>query len=598
MAFDKDGEQNLTKSGVAEALIWLGGGDARAVLETRERSADALAGIVVLVNVCLAWLAASGALAASPWMPLGAAIAIGLLFGLLVGVVSRAAANGAKPSGPGLAGRAIGALAMGAIAGELASMVLFSGAIQRRIDDQAALAVQSAPAVAQASAALGQARAARTALDTAVEQARTNRDEALVVARCEYNPSPDCPQTHITGVPGTGPEARTANLMLADAQRELDSAVTARTDGATRLDGAIGAADQELTAARTAATADPDRGLGARWVALNSLTIAGAGALVLRLVAAAFFGLLTLLPLILRMWRGETSHDRVLASRIKRDIADLDAQTAIAVKQAEIRTATESLWAEKQLADVRLAVEAQYEISREHHRRRVADAVGTFAGSTEAPGSIERGPVDLYLPIAAEAEAASRAGAQSKAELPAESGTGAKADLEPCAERPARSPLIPVLPDVDPLANVRAAARWISPLVPQIVARAIDTTRQPLRAAKQAFEEVEEITFSFKRVHKVTLNSEHGVGEQDEVEQRAKVAHTFSEDDRPRWVHSSSYRPAETGPRTAASSIGASSGRDAALPGPTSSRKRQLSSGAGPHSIPGSEGPRELPPAD
>ena len=141
---------------------------------------------------------------------------------------------------------------------------------------------------------------------------------------------------------------------------------------------------------------------------MNGLTMASAGVLLLRFVSAAFFVVLTLLPLIMRAWRGETSHDRVLAARIKRETADLEAQTAIAVKQAEIRTATENLWAEQQLANIRLAVEAQHEINREHHRRRVAAAVGTWSGSIEAPAATT-GPDDVYLPIAAEAEAVSRA---------------------------------------------------------------------------------------------------------------------------------------------------------------------------------------------
>ena len=61
-------------------------------------------------------------------------------------------------------------------------------------------------------------------------------------------------------MPGTGPETRTANGMLADAQQELDTAVAARSDGAANLDGEIGTAEQALAEARTAAAADPDRG--------------------------------------------------------------------------------------------------------------------------------------------------------------------------------------------------------------------------------------------------------------------------------------------------------------------------------------------------
>ena len=84
-----------------------------------------------------------------------------------------------------------------------------------------------------------QAKDARNALDTAVEQARERQDQALVIARCEYHPTPSCPQTRITGVPGTGPETQTADELLADAQRELDSALATRDSQAPELDAKV-----------------------------------------------------------------------------------------------------------------------------------------------------------------------------------------------------------------------------------------------------------------------------------------------------------------------------------------------------------------------
>ena len=110
---------------------------------------------------------------------------------------------------------------------------------------------------------------------------------------------------------------------------------------------------------------------------------------------------------------GETAHDRVLDARVRRDIADLDAETAIAVKQAEVRAKTETLWAEQELADARLAAEAQYEINREHHRRRVIAAGGSVAAA--GVGTTDE---QEYLPIAAAARAASQAASdRSAAEL-------------------------------------------------------------------------------------------------------------------------------------------------------------------------------------
>ena len=123
---------------------------------------------------------------------------------------------------------AIAALVMGVVVGELAAMLIFAGSSDRRLDEQAARSADAAPAVVAASADLERTRQARTALDDAVVDASRQRDEALVVARCEFNPSTACPQTHITGVPGAGPEHRTADEFLADTQGQLDTAVAER----------------------------------------------------------------------------------------------------------------------------------------------------------------------------------------------------------------------------------------------------------------------------------------------------------------------------------------------------------------------------------
>ncbi len=62
--------------------------------------------------------------------------------------------------------------------------------------------------------------------------------------------------------------------------------------------------------------------------------------------------------------------------------------------------------------------------------------------------------------------------------------------------------------------------------MPPIVARAIDTTTQPLRTARQVFEEVEEITFAFKRTHRVTVDS------QETAESTQQIASMATEADR------------------------------------------------------------------
>lgn len=583
-------EPRAAGSRVEAVLTGLGGGQWRELDERHERTTHAIAGVIVLLGAALAWLVATLAVSESVRWPIPAVLALTLVFGLLVGTVTRGTASGLTRGLFGVLARGAVAVAVGVVVGELAVLALFSDSIDRRLDEQAARTADSGPAVAQAATDLERARDTRAALDHAVEQARAHRDEALVVARCEYHPTPACPQTRITGVPGVGPETHTDNQLLADAQRELDNAVAARDRRAPELDAKIAHGEQALAQAREAVIAAADHGLGARWVAMNRLTVASAGALMLRLLTIGFFALLYLLPLILRLWRGDTTHDRRAAARAQRDSAEVEADTAIAVKRAEVRAAAETMWAEQQLNDARLAVAAQNEIDRARHRRRVAEALG---GAVQASSQRETETVedDVYLPIAAEAEAGSRAAAQLPAgahsadveepeNLPAEVESGSAMSHE-------RGTLVPAIPDV-----TRAAARWIRPLVPPFVARAIDTTTQPLRAAREVFEEIEEITFSFKRTHKVTVNSEGprrspdpGPADSGGDSSRVESSVVRSEDHRrDATAESSSWddrlpnHPQDPSPEP--------TGRE---------RQPELTEAGGPGELRGLEGPRQLP---
>jgi hypothetical protein len=377
---------------------------------------------------------------------------------------------------------AIASAVLGVVVGELAAMLIFAGSTDRRLDQQAARSAEAAPAVVAASADLEQTRQARTALDDAVTKADQRREEALVVARCEFNPSPACPQTHITGVPGVGPENRTADTFLADTQRQLDKAVGDRDRLAPGLDAKAGADEQAVTQAREAASANADRGFGARWLAMNSYTPSSPGVTVLRALLTALFVLLFLSPLILRLSRAKTSDDRRTAARAVQERADLEADTAIAVKRAEVRAAIETMKAEQELTNARREIEAQNEIDEEQQRRRVAAAL-------DAPMQVTS---ERVVESVAELEVAPPA--EELANLPA---------LAEAREAAEKRTLIPTVPDV-----TKAAARWIRPFVPPIVASAIETTTKPLRGARQVFEETEEIHFSLRRSHRVSVTSE------------------------------------------------------------------------------------------
>jgi len=385
---------------------------------------------------------------------------------------------GAVVAWPRALAYAIAAVVMGVVVGELVAMLVFAGSSERRLDEQAARTASSAPAVLAASADLERARQARTSLDEAVVAASRRRDEALVVARCEFNPSPGCPPTRITGLPGAGPENRTANEFLADTQRQLDKAVAERDRLAPSLDATIAGEQHKLLDARDAATAIADRGFGARWLAMNSYTLDSAGATVLRALLTGLFIVAFLFPLLLRLSRAKTTEDRRTAARATQERADLKADTAIAVKRAEVRAAIETMKAEQELSTARLQIEAQHEIDREQQRRRVAAAV-------EAPVQVASERVD-----------------EPVAELTAEVVDEPK-NLPTVASDSGKRALIPTVPDV-----AKAATRWIRPFVPPIVASAIDTTTRPLRAARQVFEETEEIHVSLRRSHRVSVTSE------------------------------------------------------------------------------------------
>lgn len=415
-----------------------------------------------IVEVLLAAVAAvvfALALAASTTWPTAAVIAGGIVVGVLAGVVGRAVSVGRSA----LPARLAVGVAVGLVLGELAAVVVFSGSIDAELTSQAS------PRTELAAASLQQARQARAGLDDAVARAEQRRDDALVVARCEVNPAADCPQSRITGLPGTGPGARTADDFLGAADRALDTAIAERDSRAAGLDAEMAVREQALAQARDAALTG---GLGARWQGMNAYTLGHPGPLVLRALIAAFFVLLTILPLLMKRWQGATTLE-----------AESAADTAIAVKRAEVRAQVDQLWAEQELASARMAIEAQNAIDAERQRRRVAEALAPAEATEPAPPA---------LPVAA--------GRDSEASK----------ELEPH-----RGGGVPLIPDV-----TRAAVRFIRPFVPPIVAGAIDTATKPIR---QVFEETEEFHFTMRRTHRVTVESEGGEHPQQVTTEREWV---------------------------------------------------------------------------
>ncbi|MFE6863554.1 DUF4407 domain-containing protein [Nocardia sp. NPDC057668] len=536
-------------------LTWLGGAHA-GLSDRHERTGYSVTGAVVALFAITAGVIVALAAGAADWH-LAAVVVAALLSTLLVGAISRALATAATPereedqrggsvyatpAGAQFAARIAVAALVGIVVAELAGTVLFGGTVDRLLDEKAGRGVESAPAVVTARDALEQARGERTALDQQMTKAQNDIDAALITARCEFNPQPECPRTRITGVPGRGPEERTANQLLEDARTRLTTA----QGKVEALDARVTDRDALLGSARAGAYTGGDRGLGARWVAMNDHTTAHAGALALRVALDLLFVLLALLPLLLRWWRGETSFDRDVAARTVADRVDQAAGTAIAVKQAEVRVEAEALRAEQQLTAAKLAAHADTAIDRERQRTRIIAAIGNFEIGITEPA--QQRAIDEFdraaqreLPAArGELPAASPAGNDMPQEgtvnhtpnLPDRyapgrvAPVGAGGALAPAAQAPA--PVAPVaaqaapankgggleLPIIGTVPFTDTAARWIRPLVPSFVANAIDTATHPLRTVRQAFEEAEEITFTLRRTRKVTVDSEDSAAQQ------------------------------------------------------------------------------------
>jgi hypothetical protein len=143
--------------------------------------------------------------------------------------------------------------------------------------------------------------------------------------------------------------------------------------------------------------------------------------------------------------------------------------------------------------------------------------------------------------------------------------------------------------------------------VPPFVARAIDQTTAPLRSARQVFEEVEEIAFSFKRTRKVTVDSESsdpGPGEQASPPPEGPDTHASAADTR----RIDSSRPdggsedyGRLGTNEGHPSLDGVSPRDmAGLSVGSTGRggRRELVEREGPRELRSPEGPRQLPPAE
>ena len=92
-------------SRIEAVFTWLGGGHWRELGERHERSTHSVACVVVLLGAALAGLVAALVVAGSTRWPMLAILPVTLVFGLLVGAVTRAIPSGPTRGWPGIVGR-------------------------------------------------------------------------------------------------------------------------------------------------------------------------------------------------------------------------------------------------------------------------------------------------------------------------------------------------------------------------------------------------------------------------------------------------------------------------------------------------------------
>ena len=239
-----------------------------------------------------------------------------------------------------------------------------------------------------------------------------------------------------------------------------------------------------------------------------------------------------------------------------------------------------------------MAIEAQTEIDREQQRRRVEAALEPPVRATShrafEPASRRHlladrgrsgGRQSSDHPNTHWRNRYSTPAAPSVDNLPAQ--IEAPGEVEPHDE-PA-TPLIPSIPDA-----TRAAARWIRPLVPPFVARVIDTTTHPLRTARQVFEEVEEITFSLKRTHRVTFDTERSEARDHPHDAGPTGPSRDDQPSRPAYRRMSSHAHHTSLPSPANDVDGLSLAEG--------DSRLELIERDGPRELRSPEGPRQLPP--
>ncbi|MGQ0480278.1 MAG: DUF4407 domain-containing protein [Pseudonocardia sp.] len=508
MSADRDPSPSRSGNRPGNLMVWLGGGSWRDLADPAERAVYQATGAMVLLAALVGWAVA--ALGAATIGGLGALAAAGATWpvGLLIGALGRVLAT--APVAPGRRAALLGPVAVavlaGVLLGELAACAIFTGPVASQLDtrvDRAAAAVAGGERATQ----LAGLRAERAGLDDRVDQAVARRDAALLVARCEFRPAPGCPPQLITGDPGRGPEAEQARAALTGADADLAVARADRDRRVPELDQVVATVSAQLDAdrARAEALARADTGPIAHWRAMNAYTADHPAAVVPRLLAVIGMVLLVLLPLLLRVWRGTTEQDRLLDAQRLRRRAELEADTAIALRRAEVRAARELRRQDELLAadtdQPVLGGRAERLAGSVGERAPIgnrAAAVGLDAPDEERLALCGGNPTPVgTAPVGTAPVGTAPAGTAPTGTVP--TGT----DLVPAGRRG----LLDLLPGPLPVIG-RAVTGMAGAIVPTPVARLAGSAARPVRVVRTLLEEVEELQFSLRHKRTVRVSEE------------------------------------------------------------------------------------------
>ncbi|MPY80470.1 MAG: DUF4407 domain-containing protein [Actinophytocola sp.] len=271
-----------------------------------------------------------------------------------------------------------------------------------------------------------------------------------------------------------------AEAALAAAERDLALVRAARNQDAPVLDRDIAELRGQLAAdrQRAIALARADSGIDARWEAMHGYTTVDPVAFVLRLGVLTFFVALSLLPLLLRLWRGQTEQDRRILARRERLRAEEEADTALAIAQAEARA--EAVAAHAALPPAERAVALAALAERPDTERPVLTATASRAGEWAAPVVLEAGG-DAATPTALEPQTSVL-------------GELARRTPGPLDNLPGPLPSL---------------ARAVTGLIPeQITQLPAQVATNPVKTARTLLEDVEELQVTFTRKRTVTVHEE------------------------------------------------------------------------------------------